>query len=299
MAQLEKKLPIVFTEIVWSEHLAGQYGKINTQNLIIKAMNLVTDIIKEHGGKIIQATNKQVFCTFPNTKKAIQAVCKKQRDLNGNEKLYRIDTALKIGLHSGEVTVSKDDVSGMVVTIAKKLMGYAKPNQILLTRDVLQEVPVALNIQMTARGKLKTKDRIGKIDVFEAHWNQDNEEHTVYMGDNVEKQSVDSSMTIQYLGKKYRLGSSKPSFLIGRINENDIIIDDNLISRNHATITLSKGRFRLADTSTNGTYVQMGSGQEQFLHNESTQLIGEGFISLGRKIEREDSIHVIQYSIDC
>lgn len=295
MSQKELKLPIVFAEIAWNSNMAERYGKINTQNLVIKTMSLVTDIIKEHGGKIIEITGKQVFCTYPNTRKAIQAVIQKQRTINSDTLLFHIDVTMKIGLHYGVVQLNKDDVKGETVSIARKLMEIAKEGQILLTRDTLQEVPVALNIPMTKRGKLKTRESLFKLEVLEAHWQEESGEHTVFVEEGP-KSGSEARMVLEYRQKNYVLSTKKDSFLIGRSNENDIIIDDSAISRKHAAIKLVKGRFRLIDQSTNGTYYQQQGDQEEFLHKDSIQLAGDGFISLGRKIG-ENNPGLVKFSI--
>ena len=157
MEKSDIKLPVVFTEITWDDSKALRLGRINTQNLILKAMEMVTREVTKHGGKIVQANENQVFCTFPNTKKAIQAACSQQRSIEQESLLEKINTSLRIGLHYGTVKISKDDVSGDAVSIARKIKTVAQANQILLSRDTMQDIPVALNIQMHTRGKLKVK----------------------------------------------------------------------------------------------------------------------------------------------
>jgi hypothetical protein len=45
----------------------------------------------------------------------------------------------------------------------------------------------------------------------------------------------------------------------------------------------------LTDSSTNGTYVQIGDEEVMFLHREQLRLYGSGHISLGRHVEAEDA----------
>jgi hypothetical protein len=53
-----------------------------------------------------------------------------------------------------------------------------------------------------------------------------------------------------------RLDIAKPALVIGRSQENDLVVDHNTVSRQHATIKLEGEQFYLYDMgSTNGTFV--------------------------------------------
>jgi pSer/pThr/pTyr-binding forkhead associated (FHA) protein len=53
-----------------------------------------------------------------------------------------------------------------------------------------------------------------------------------------------------------RLDVAKPALVIGRSQENDLVVDHNTVSRQHATIKLEGEQFYLYDMgSTNGTFV--------------------------------------------
>lgn len=55
---------------------------------------------------------------------------------------------------------------------------------------------------------------------------------------------------------EHRLDVAKPMVTVGRSQENDLVIDHNTVSRQHAAIKLEEGQFHLYDLgSTNGTFV--------------------------------------------
>ena len=81
------------------------------------------------------------------------------------------------------------------------------------------------------------------------------------------------------------VGGGRKSATLGRGEGNDVVVKGNLISRVHARVEISKNKFTLVDQSTNGTFVQIGSDQEIFVRRDSTQLVGEGVIGLGRITE--------------
>ena len=89
-------------------------------------------------------------------------------------------------------------------------------------------------------------------------------------------------LNLTFQGQEITVGEGRKSATLGRADDNDVVVKGNLISRLHARIEASKDRFTLVDESTNGTFVQTLAGEEIFVRRDSTQLIGEGTIGLGR-----------------
>jgi adenylate cyclase len=78
------------------------------------------------------------------------------------------------------------------------------------------------------------------------------------------------------------VNDQKKNINIGRADDNDLVVKGNLISRIHARVEMSRGKFMLFDQSTNGTFLQTIAGEERFVRRDSTELNGEGLIGLGR-----------------
>ena len=76
-----------------------------------------------------------------------------------------------------------------------------------------------------------------------------------------------------------------------------MVVKGNLISRVHARIETARGKFTLVDESTNGTFVQAGSGDEIFVRRDSTMLVGEGVIGLGR-IAQPGAPSAVRYVVE-
>jgi len=83
-------------------------------------------------------------------------------------------------------------------------------------------------------------------------------------------------------GREVTVGEGRKSATLGRAEDNDVVVKGNLISRVHARVEVSRDKFTLVDESTNGTFVQTNAGEEIFVRRDSTQLVGEGVIGLGR-----------------
>ncbi len=78
------------------------------------------------------------------------------------------------------------------------------------------------------------------------------------------------------------VNDEKMNVNMGRADDNDLVVKGNLISRIHARVEKRRGKFMLIDQSTNGTFLQTVEGEETFVRRDSTELVGEGIIGLGR-----------------
>jgi predicted component of type VI protein secretion system len=70
-----------------------------------------------------------------------------------------------------------------------------------------------------------------------------------------------------------------------------------MASRVHCKIECRRGKFFLADQSTNGTYVTIEGDAEILLKREQLMLRGRGLISLGHTCRAADA-EIVAYSCD-
>ena len=84
-----------------------------------------------------------------------------------------------------------------------------------------------------------------------------------------------------YGATHYVLSADRPKLRIGRAADNDITIEQDLVSRYHADVSLRGDKFFLADTSTNGTYLRTDTGEVSRVSREAVTLGGSGRILPG------------------
>jgi pSer/pThr/pTyr-binding forkhead associated (FHA) protein len=90
------------------------------------------------------------------------------------------------------------------------------------------------------------------------------------------------------------LSQDNKSVVLGRDDTCEMMIHNNLASRQHARIELSFGKFLLTDHSANGTYIKFSDNQVIQLNQQQIVLHGAGSISLGQPFSDEPS-EVIEY----
>lgn len=92
------------------------------------------------------------------------------------------------------------------------------------------------------------------------------------------------------------ISQTRPSVTMGRQRYNDLVVEDNRVSRSHARFEYRRNEFVLIDQSTNGTYVFVKGKKGMNLRQDELPLNGSGFIGLGRKVA-SNSPEAIHFTI--
>jgi len=96
-----------------------------------------------------------------------------------------------------------------------------------------------------------------------------------------------AKLMLRYRDQSVEVNESNSSIVMGRADENDLVVKNTLISRLHARIEYRKGNFVLVDQSINGTYVRTSGGEELFVRRDNYPIKGSGIIGLGQRLAPE------------
>lgn len=133
-------LTILVSDIAGSTQLAERLGDqvwldvLQTHNVIVR------EHVAAHGGTEVKAQGDGFLVVFASARSAVLAAIAIQRAMRD----YGRDHAeaaveLRLGLHTGEVIVTDDDVFGQNVAVASRIADAAEPGEIVvsgLTRDL-------------------------------------------------------------------------------------------------------------------------------------------------------------------
>jgi hypothetical protein len=126
------------------------------------------------------------------------------------------------------------------------------------------------------------RGRIDEVALFELLWQPDEATSMLPTIEWENKGRNASKLTLSFRDKSVVVTDQKKNVNMGRADDNDLVVKGNLISRIHARVEKRRGKFILIDQSTNGTFLQNVRGEEIFIRRDSTELVGEGIIGLGR-----------------
>ena len=143
-------MAILFTDLVGSTEGNAKAGDARWANFLARHDALCTAEIKRFGGRVLKTMGDGVLATFPNVSSGVAA----GSAIAANSRLSGFE--IRIGLHAAEVELRADDVFGMGVNIASRTLSHAAPNQVTVTRtvvDLLAGSPHAFELTDTVEFK--------------------------------------------------------------------------------------------------------------------------------------------------
>jgi class 3 adenylate cyclase len=125
---------IVITDIVDSTRLAAQFGAERWRELIGEHNRRASSAIERQRGRLVKTTGDGVLASFGSPERAVAAAA-------GIRQVARdLGLAIRTGVHSGEVEVTPDDLRGLAVHTAARIMAAAPSDEILVSATVMDLV---------------------------------------------------------------------------------------------------------------------------------------------------------------
>ncbi len=121
---------VVFTDIVSSTEKAGEIGDAGWKRLLQLHDDIATGVVQHHMGKLIKTTGDGILATFDGPGRGLRAAIELRSALSSN------GLDIRCGVHTGEVEIRGDDVAGIGVHVAARVMSEAEPGEILASRTV-------------------------------------------------------------------------------------------------------------------------------------------------------------------
>ena len=106
-----------------------------------------------------------------------------------------------------------------------------------------------------------------------------------------------SRLRLRFDDRELLVDERRSSILVGRGEDNDVVVTGERVSRLHACIEISDNQLVLIDMSANGTFVQPTSGEVSRVRRSSAVLKGQGMIGFGHKPEQGSS-HTIHFTCE-
>jgi class 3 adenylate cyclase len=125
---------IVITDIVDSTRLASEHGASRWRDLVAEHNRKASSAIDRHRGRLVKTTGDGVLAQFDGAERAVRAAV----SIRGVASVLGLP--IRAGVHSGEVQVTVDDVRGIAVHTAARIMGAAAPGEILVSATVMDLV---------------------------------------------------------------------------------------------------------------------------------------------------------------
>jgi class 3 adenylate cyclase len=150
---------VLFTDIVGSTERATQLGDEAWTAALAAHDRLVDRHIAAARGVVVKSTGDGVLATFDGPARAIECA----RAIG--DALDDLGLKIRAGLHTGEVEMGDDDIHGIAVHIAARIVALAGPGEVLVS-GVIPPLVLGSRIAFTDRGDYELKGVPGSWRVF-------------------------------------------------------------------------------------------------------------------------------------
>jgi class 3 adenylate cyclase len=150
---------VLFTDLVASTERAQQVGDGEWRNLLQLHEDVSRRCVDDTGGKTVKITGDGILATFDVPGRAISCATTMSRNLG------RLGLPIRAGIHTGEIEVRGEDVGGIAVHIASRVMAAAAPAEVLVSRTV-RDLVVGSDFVFADRGAHTLKGIEGEWQLF-------------------------------------------------------------------------------------------------------------------------------------
>jgi class 3 adenylate cyclase len=152
---------VLFTDIVGSTKRAEAIGDRAWHDLLDRHNEIVRREILRHRGREVKTTGDGFLITFDGPARSIRC------SLAISEAVEDLGLQVRAGLHTGEVEMTDNDLSGIAVHIASRIAATAQPGQVLVSSTV-RDLVAGSNIRFRDEGSHRLKGLEERVRLFAA-----------------------------------------------------------------------------------------------------------------------------------
>ena len=150
---------MLFTDIVGSTERAAELGDKRWRDLLERHDAIVRRQLQIHRGREVKTMGDGFLATFDGPARAIRCAAAIR------DELAAIGIEIRVGIHTGEVELIGDDVSGMAVNIGARIGALADSGELLVSSTV-RELVVGSGLEFDDRGPHTLKGAPGEWRLF-------------------------------------------------------------------------------------------------------------------------------------
>lgn len=125
---------LVLSDIVDSTRRAAELGSARWRDVVGEHNRQAALAIDRHRGRLVKTTGDGVLAQFDGAERAVRGAAAIRDAIAG------LGVEIRVGVHTGELQVTADDVRGIAVHTAARIMAVAGPGEILVSATVMDLV---------------------------------------------------------------------------------------------------------------------------------------------------------------
>lgn len=144
------ELTLLFTDIVGSTEALAEMGDDRWREVLGRYLSAVRGDIARSGGREVNTAGDAFFATFSQPMAALEAAEAIRSSVQ------RLGLDVRTGIHLGEVEMRSEQVSGLAVHTAARVMALARPGEILVS-DAMRAAVASDAVRFSDRGRHNLK----------------------------------------------------------------------------------------------------------------------------------------------
>ncbi|MFY9922053.1 MAG: adenylate/guanylate cyclase domain-containing protein [Mycobacterium sp.] len=121
---------VLFTDIVASTERAAEKGDERWLTVLQRFGEITAEAAERFGGSVVKSTGDGHLITFDGPTQAIRCAEAVRDDAE------KLGIEIRVGIHTGECELVENDIGGIAVHIAARILGQAGAGEILVSRTV-------------------------------------------------------------------------------------------------------------------------------------------------------------------
>jgi len=168
---LRKHVTILFTDIEDSTKYWDKFGDVQGRLMVDRHNRLLFPIVGKFKGRIIKTIGDSIMAAFAKPEYAIKAAIAMQQTLSmerqGDD---TFNIRIRIGIHTGDAIVEREDVYGDSVNVAARVEQISKGNEILVSQTTVAYIDDEYAFIFKRKGWFVPKGKHKKYYVYSCDW---------------------------------------------------------------------------------------------------------------------------------
>src|ERR1041385_1551977 len=147
----QETLTILFTDVEGSTAFRTRAGDAAGNQVMAAHERLVAEQVRNHDGRLIKALGDGCLAVFASPRRGLDCAVAVQRAT------LSAPLRVRMGLNTGEITVTADDVFGAPVNAAARIAAKAQGGEILISDVVRQLIGSTQRFELRDRGRVRLR----------------------------------------------------------------------------------------------------------------------------------------------
>jgi class 3 adenylate cyclase len=290
---LRARCTVLFADLRGSTNLYEKLGNAAAAGLVTQAVEALARGAVGSQGRVVKTLGDGLMALFPSAQAGVEAALKMQAmiaqspgGIAPDVSAARLSSGIRlhVALEHGDVIELGDDVYGDAVNVAARLLDHAGDQEILVTRQVFEQLDEPTRRLFRSLDALSLRGREQPVNVH-ACTPRPLRDGEVTCFESWEETVEPDAIRLWSPSGEMVLGPRSLPALLGRGAQALFVVSDASTSRSHAQLEWRGPSIQITDLSSNGTHVRFSDGELVTLRRSSCILHGRGRIGLGRPPE--------------